>query len=310
MYEVEFPSGQTEAFLANIIAENMFAQVDDEGHRNVLMKDIIDHHKNGRAVEAEDAFITTSHNGVKRRRETTIGWELLVHWRDGSTSWLPLKDLKNSFPIETAEYAVANKVSSQPAFAWWCEKTLQKRNRIIGKAKTRYWLRIHKYGIKIPKDWAQAVSFDEGNGDTLWQDAIRKEMKVVCPAFEVHEGEERALVGYTKITRDLIFDVKLGKKFKRKARYVADGHKTDPPSTLTYASVVSRDSIRIFYLLTALNDLKVAACDIEGAYLTADCHERIYIKAGPEFGSEKGLLFIIRKALYKVVRLSVPSEAC
>jgi hypothetical protein len=37
----------------------------------------------------------------------------------------------------------------------------------------------------------------------------------------------------------------------------------------------------------------VAACDIEGAYLTADCRENIYITAGPEFGSEKGLLFII-----------------
>jgi hypothetical protein len=97
MYEVEFPSSQTEAFSANIIAENMFAQVDDKGHRNVLMKDIIDHRKNGRAVEADDAFIT-SHHGVKRRSETTVGWELLVQWRDGSTSWLPLKDLKNSFP--------------------------------------------------------------------------------------------------------------------------------------------------------------------------------------------------------------------
>jgi hypothetical protein len=123
-------------------------------------------------------------------------------------------------------------------------------------------------------------------------------MKVVCPAFEVHEGKERALVGYTKITGHLIFDVKLSENFKRKARYVADGHKTDPPSTLTYASVLSRDSVRIFFLLAALNDLKVAACDIEGAYLTDDCREKIYIKAGPKSGSEKGLLFIIRKALY------------
>jgi hypothetical protein len=90
----------------------------------------------------------------------------------------------------------------------------------------------------------------------------------------------------------------MGENFCRKARYVADGHKTDPPATLTYASVVSRDSVRLFFLLAALNDLKVAACDIEGAYLTADCREKIYITAGPEFGSEKGLLFIIRKALY------------
>jgi hypothetical protein len=64
-------------------------------------------------------------------------------------------------------------------------------------------------------------------------------MKVVRPAFKVHEGETKDLVGYTKITGHLIFDVKMGENFKRKARYVADVHKTDPPSTLTYASVVS-----------------------------------------------------------------------
>jgi hypothetical protein len=100
-------------------------------------------------------------------------------------------------------------------------------------------LKTHKYGIKVPKSWTQAVQFDRENGDTLWQDAIRDEMKVVRPAFEVHEGEEKDLVGYTQITGHLIFDIKLGENFKRKARYVAYGHKTDPPATITYASVVS-----------------------------------------------------------------------
>jgi hypothetical protein len=128
----------------------------------------------------------------------------------------------------------------------------------------------------------------------------RREIKVVRPALEVHEGDEKDLVSYTLITGHLIFDIKLGKNFKRKARYVADCHKTDPPATINYALVVSRDSVRLFFLLAALNDLKVAACDIQGAYLRADCREKIYIRAGPEFGSEEGLLFIIRKALYMV----------
>ena len=79
----------------------------------------------------------------------------------------------------------------------------------------------------------------------------------------------------------------MGENFRRKARFVADGHKTDPPATLTYASVVSRDPVRLFFLLAALNDLKVAACDIEGAYLTDDCREKIYIVAGPEFGPKR-----------------------
>jgi hypothetical protein len=50
---------------------------------------------------------------------TTAGWELEVQWADGSTDWLPLKDLKDFNPIEAAEYAISNGISEEPAFAWW-----------------------------------------------------------------------------------------------------------------------------------------------------------------------------------------------
>ena len=40
------------------------------------------------------------------------------------------------------------------------------------------------------------------------------------------------------------------------------------------------------------------ACDIQNAYLTANCHEKIWSYAGPEFCSEHGQPMIIRKALY------------
>ena len=40
------------------------------------------------------------------------------------------------------------------------------------------------------------------------------------------------------------------------------------------------------------------ACDIQNAYLMADCHEKIWTIAGPELGSEKGTPMVIRKALY------------
>ena len=49
-------------------------------------------------------------------RRTTKGWQLLLQWKDGSTSWTPLKDLKESNPVEVAEYAVANKIANEPAF--------------------------------------------------------------------------------------------------------------------------------------------------------------------------------------------------
>ena len=45
-----------------------------------------------------------------------------------------LKEMKDSYPIETAEYAVANQLQSEPAFLWWAPYTLRKRDRIISAA--------------------------------------------------------------------------------------------------------------------------------------------------------------------------------
>ena len=90
----------------------------------------------------------------------------------------------------------------------------------------------------------------------------------------------------------------MGENFRRKARLVADGHKTSTPPSITYSSVVSRDSVRIALTIAALNDCKVLACDIQNAYLTAPCREKFWCNAGPEFGSECGKIMIITKAFY------------
>ena len=68
----------------------------------------------------------------------------------------------------------------------------------------------------------------------------------------------------------------------RKARCVAIGSKTELPDTLTYSIVVSRESVRIEFLITVLNDLDVMACYIDNAYLNATCREKIFSKAGTE----------------------------
>ena len=123
-------------------------------------------------------------------------------------------------------------------------------------------------------------------------------MKKVRPAFRLYKGDTKDLIGYQEITMHFIFDVKLGGNFRRKARLVADGHKTDTPSSVTYNSIVSRDSVRICLLLAALNDLKILSGDIENAYITAPCREKCWTIAGKEFGSDQGKPLIIERALY------------
>jgi Reverse transcriptase (RNA-dependent DNA polymerase) len=110
-------------------------------------------------------------------------------------------------------------------------------------------------------------------------------MKNVRPSFEKLEKSAGELPpGFQKIKCHMIFDIKMGENFRRKARLVANGNETEAPATLTYSSVVSRDSVRIALTIASLNQLEILACDIQNAYLMADCWETIYVIAGPEFG--------------------------
>ena len=69
----------------------------------------------------------------------------------------------------------------------------------------------------------------------------------------------------------MIFDIKLGKNLRNKARLVGGEHHTVAPASITYLSVVSHDSVRIALILAAMNDLDILACNIQNDYLTAKC---------------------------------------
>ena len=113
---------------------------------------------------------------------------------------------------------------------------------------------------------------------------------------EMRTGKIRP--GYSHCSTHMVFDIKMDGSFTRKARLVADGHKTRLPTSITYSSVVSRDSVRIALPIASLNSLHISACDIGNAYLNATCREKLWTVAGPEFGSEKGSVMIISRALY------------
>ena len=295
LYLVEFPDGKEAEYAANLIAESMIAQCDLDGNQHLLLNAVVDHVKSNKAVSKADGMITV--RGRRTPRKTTKGWKLCVEWKDGTTSWEDLSLLKEHNPVEIAEYAVAHEIDDEPAFAWWVPYTLRKRDRIISAVNKRYWKRTHKFGIRIPHSVDEAIAIDKENGNTLWQDAIQKEMTNVMVAFKfIGKGVEPP-PGYQKIKCHMVFDVKLD-GFKRKAREVADGHMTDPPASQTYASVVSRDTVRIALTMAALHDLEVKAADIQNAYLTAPCSEKIAVVCGPEFGIHQGETALVVRALY------------
>ena len=98
--------------------------------------------------------------------------------------------MKNAYPVQVAEYAKANRIITEPAFVWWAPHTLKKRKRLLAKAKMRYWKRMHKYGICLPKSVAEAYQIDKETGTTIWRDTIAKEMKNVAVAFKILGEDE------------------------------------------------------------------------------------------------------------------------
>ena len=65
-----------------------------------------------------------------------------------------------------------------------------------------------------------------------------------------------------------------------------DDHKTVDVNYLTYAGVVSRESVRILLTYAALNGLDVNAADLRHAYLQAPSSRKDYIVCGERFGLE------------------------
>ena len=72
-----------------------------------------------------------------------------------------MKVLKNSNPIEVAEFTVVLGIDKEPAFTWWVPYTLRRRGRIIAGVNSRVKRTTHKYGIELPRSVDEALIFDK-----------------------------------------------------------------------------------------------------------------------------------------------------
>jgi hypothetical protein len=72
----------------------------------------------------------------------------------------------------------------------------------------------------------------------------------------------------------------------------------DPPSCLIYSSVVSRESVRIAFLITAVNVCDIIAADVQNAYVQATSLEKYFAISGDKFCDDKGKTALIVRAVY------------
>ena len=87
---------------------------------------------------------------------------------------------------------------------------------------------------------------------------ILKELRNVRIAFkDWTKPLSEILPGYQKLTCHLIFEIKLSENFRRKVRFVADGHMHPVKPSLSYSTIVPHDSVCIAFLLEALNSFEI-----------------------------------------------------
>ena len=81
MYEVEYFNGYVSEMAANVFAENLFVQFDQEGNRFLLIEYIIETRTNGTQTLEQDVFFITKRGTkqskiqLKDKKSASNGWE-------------------------------------------------------------------------------------------------------------------------------------------------------------------------------------------------------------------------------------------
>ena len=104
---------------------------------------------------------------------------------------------------------------------------------------------------------------DENDSNDLWVDAKKCKMsRWHCRYYQT--VKRFPLDEFVKY--HMLFDIKI-EDFLQMTMLVSGSHMSDPPATITYASVVSREMIYIVLTTTTLNDIENKTSDILNMFL-------------------------------------------
>ena len=125
MYHIEFAGGEVTELTTNVIVESMYAQCDADGNEYLLLDVLVDYHKDNKTMSLTEQQISIWGRPVTHK--TSADWQICCQWKNDSTSWEKLSKLKESHPVQTAEFAVAQGIDHEPAFDWWVKHVLKKK---------------------------------------------------------------------------------------------------------------------------------------------------------------------------------------
>ena len=184
-----------------------------------------------------------SHTGpIDSKDDNYLGssYNLSIEWENRETTEEPLSVIAADAPVAYAIYARENNLLNTPGWIRF-KKIAQKQKQMFrevnqAKLKSVSSASKFKYKYEVPKNYNQALKIDKLNNNTKWQDAVQLKLKVIDDYKVLTDNGFNIPEGYKCITVNIIYDVKHDGKYK--ARLVAGGHLTDPPTERVYLGVV------------------------------------------------------------------------
>ena len=117
IYNVKFGDGTYQEYTTNILMENISLQCNNDGYNTWLLVEIVGHKALPNAIPKDKGYYNPP-NGSRKHVVTTKGWLIRIKWKNGTESWISLKEIKESNPLELALYTKVHGLIDEPAFAW------------------------------------------------------------------------------------------------------------------------------------------------------------------------------------------------
>ena len=118
------------------MSENIKCRADDDDHVSMSLYAMINHRKENTPCDLKDKH--AYFNNQRKLRKSTQGQDLEVAWKDGSTDWTSLEDLKRLNLVEVVEHAKSRYTDKEVAFHWWVPCLLKKREVIISAQRKEF----------------------------------------------------------------------------------------------------------------------------------------------------------------------------
>ena len=144
--------------------------------------------------------------------------------------------IKKDDPATLAKYAYDNDLTDKTVWKWTkrYSKNIKKLKRMVRnlRASKRSSRGIkYQFGVRVPRNIAEAYKLDQANGNSLWTEAIDREVKLLRDDFECFRvGDESEITeDYQKIPLLWTFAVKFDGRHR--ARLCTGGYRTRDPET-------------------------------------------------------------------------------